>query len=403
MRGPTLSGMLLKSLVLRAVLPFAVCLLLAGPAPGQTAAAASEPAKKSLRELLIDDEDGWLDLSEMMFSSSNSRYRFLPIPIPILITEPAVGYGLGLAPVWFHKPPDRSSGQLVPPSVSMAAAFATTDGSWGGGGGHFHSFKNDTWRVLGFAGYASLELESAGISTDFAAGQTLEYSIASTFLLLQASRKMSARTLSGLRYIYAQSDIELEGPDPSTDRSLAGDSTIGGLAVFVEFDSRDSVISPAKGHRFELRPGYYGELFGSDVEYVQVESSYTGYWHRGPLGFALRVEADWIDDGAPFYVKPFISLRGLPAMAYLGEEVFSAEPEIGWKVHPRWTLLAFAGAGRARNDFGPLGETRRDVHTGGAGFRYLLSRELGLQAGFDFAVSSEGDHALYIVVGNPWR
>jgi hypothetical protein len=27
----------------------------------------------------------------------------------------------------------------------------------------------------------------------------------------------------------------------------------------------------------------------------------------------------------------------------------------------------------------------------------------GLQAGLDFAWSSEGDHAFYIVVGNPWR
>ena len=52
----------------------------------------------------------------------------------------------------------------------------------------------------------------------------------------------------------------------------------------------------------------------------------------------------------------------------------------------------------------PLGgEADRDVYSGGAGFRYLLARVLGLQAGLDFAWSSEGDHAFYIVVGNVWR
>ena len=388
----------MKNRALRVALSLAAGLLLA--APGQTAATASEPPKRSLRDLLTDDEDGWLDVSEMMFSRSGSAFSFLPIPI--LITEPAVGYGVGIAPVWFHKPPDPSGGQLVPPSVSVFAGFATSDGSWGGGGGHFHSFKDDTWRLLGFAGNVSLDLESAGFSTGPEAGRSLKYTIDSTFLLAEAGRRMSPRTRLGLRYIHARSEVGLAGPDPSPDRSVSGDSTIGGLGLFVEFDSRDSVITPTKGHRFELRPSYFGELFGGDDEYARVDAAYTGYWHRGPLGFALRLEANRIEDGAPFYAKPFISLRGVPVLAFLGEEVLSAEPEIDWNVHPRWTLLAFAGAGRATNDSRIAGEADRDVQTAGVGFRYLLARVLGLKAGLDFAWSREGDQAFYIVVGNPW-
>lgn len=377
---------------------FAICLLTA-PVAGDTAAADPAPAKKSFRDLVTDDEDGRFDVSEMLFAPT--RFSFLPVPI--LITEPAVGYGFGLAPVWFHQRPDRSSGQLVPPSVSVLAGFATSDGSRGGGGGHFHSWKHDTWRLLGFAGHVSLDLESAGISTEADGGRSIGYSLDSTLLLLEVSRKASARTRIGLRYVYADSEVGIEGGDGSSDRSLSGGSAVGGLGLFLGFDSRDNLISPTKGHRFDLRPTYFGEMFGGDADYLRVDAAYTGYWKRGPLGFGLRLDADWIEDGAPFYAKPFISLRGVPVAAFLGQEVLSAEPEIDWNVTSRWTLLVFAGAGRATNDFRILGEVDRDVYTGGAGFRYLLARDLGMRAGLDFAWSSEGDHAFYIVVGNPWQ
>jgi hypothetical protein len=384
---------------MRTLLLLAVCLLLAVPARAQTGASEpSEPSKKSLRDRLTDDEDGRFDLSELMESDSNSKA--LPIPIPILITEPAVGYGGGFAPVWFHGPPDRSSGQLVPPSVTVAAGMLTSDGSWVAGGGHFHSFKKDTWRVAGFAGRAALELESAGIAPDFGADQSVEYSIDATFLLLEASRRLSPRTHLGFRYIYA--DTEVAVGDPSA-HSLSGTTALGGLGLFLGFDSRDNILSPMKGQRVELRPTYYGETFGGDVDFLRVDTLYTGYWNRGPLGFALRLDADWIEDGAPFYAKPFITLRGVPAMAFLGQEVLSAESEIDWNLNFRWTLLAFAGAGRATNDVPLRCTVDRDVYAGGAGFRYLLARVLGLRAGLDFARSSEGDHAFYIVIGSAWH
>ncbi len=379
-------------------LAFAACLLLAAPALGQaTAEAASEPPKKSFRDLLTDDEDGRFDVSEWVLS----RGRFLPIPI--LITEPAVGYGGGLAPVWFHKPPDRSGGQLVLPSVSVLAGFLTSDGSQGGGGGHFHSWKRDTWRFLGFAGRASFDLESAGLSPELDADRSLKYLIDTNFLLLEGSRKASAHTRIGLRYVYAESEVSLAGQDPPLERPLSGASTIGGLGLFLGFDSRDSIITPTKGQRLDLRPAYFGELFGGEDEFFRVDVLYTGHWVRGPLGFGLRVDGNWIEDGAPFYAKPFIPLRGVPVMAFLGQEVFSAEPEIDWNVGDRWTLVAFAGAGRAANDSRIRGEASRDVYTGGVGFRYLVARVMGLQTGLDFAWSSEGDRAFYIVVGSPWR
>ena len=360
---------------LRAFLVFAAGLLLTAPAPGQ-----------SLRDLMTDDEDGRFDVSELLFARPLSF-----LPIPIVITEPALGYGGGLVPVFFHEPPDRSSGQLVTPSVSVLAGFLTSDGSQGGGGGHFHSWKSDTWRALGFAGRASLELESAGIRGD----SSLEYSIDTDFLLLEGSRKVTDRTRLGLRYIYAESEVGFQ--ESESDFSISGGSAVGGLGLFLGFDTRDSMVSPRKGHRVDLRPAYFSEAFGGDFDYVRIDTLYTGYWKRDPLTFALRLDANWIEDEAPFYAKPYIALRGVPVMAFLGDQVLSAEPEIDWNITSRWALVAFAGAGRTTNE-----SRNSEVYSGGVGFRYLLARVLGLQAGLDFAWSSEGDSAFYIVMGSPW-
>jgi hypothetical protein len=41
------------------------------------------------------------------------------------------------------------------------------------------------------------------------------------------------------------------------------------------------------------------------------------------------------------------------------------------------------------------------VGTGGAGFRYLIARRLGLQAGVDVAFGPD-DPAIYLQIGHAW-
>jgi hypothetical protein len=144
-------------------------------------------------------------------------------------------------------------------------------------------------------------------------------------------------------------------------------------------------------------------IFGSDHDFLRLDSDYTGYWRRDPWLFGARLDADLVEEGAPFYAKPYVALRGVPAMERLGEEVLSAEVEVGRDLGTRWTVVGFAGAGGAWNDLPRAGRVGSEIYAGGVGFRYLAARILGLRAGLDFAASSEGDHAVYIVVGSPWR
>jgi hemolysin activation/secretion protein len=116
--------------------------------------------------------------------------------------------------------------------------------------------------------------------------------------------------------------------------------------------------------------------------------------------FGLRGDASAALGDAPFYLNPFISLRGVPVMRYQGEEIAQAEAELRWQFWKRFSLVGFVGGGATWNDFENLDDTH-GVVSGGGGFRYELARQYGLHAGVDIAFSPDTT-AFYIQVGSAW-
>jgi hemolysin activation/secretion protein len=102
----------------------------------------------------------------------------------------------------------------------------------------------------------------------------------------------------------------------------------------------------------------------------------------------------------PFFAKPFVMLRGVPALRYQDDRALVAETELRWNFTPRWALIGFVGAGRAYGQRIDWSEADTVVAKG-AGFRCLIARKLGLYAGLDFAWGPE-DRAFYIQVGGAW-
>jgi hemolysin activation/secretion protein len=102
----------------------------------------------------------------------------------------------------------------------------------------------------------------------------------------------------------------------------------------------------------------------------------------------------------PFYLRPFISLRGAPIMRYQGEEIAQLEAELRWQLWKRWSVVGFVGAGATWNNLERL-DNSRSIITGGTGFRYELARKYGIHAGLDVAFSPH-DAAIYVQIGSAW-
>ena len=114
-------------------------------------------------------------------------------------------------------------------------------------------------------------------------------------------------------------------------------------------------------------------------------------------GYRLQVASKWGD--VPFYELPFISLRGIPALRYQNENVYTVETEWRWNFLKRWSVVGFVGAGEALKDYGDIFQ---DIKvSGGTGFRYFLAKQYGLHAGIDIARGPE-IWAWNLTIGSNW-
>lgn len=61
----------------------------------------------------------------------------------------------------------------------------------------------------------------------------------------------------------------------------------------------------------------------------------------------FRLEVDQVYNDPPFYLLPFINMRGIPAGRYQGKSIAVVETEQRFNLNTRWSILGFAGYGKA--------------------------------------------------------
>jgi outer membrane translocation and assembly module TamA len=169
----------------------------------------------------------------------------------------------------------------------------------------------------------------------------------------------------------------------------------------MNYDDRDNMFTPRTGTYAEVSAGFCGKIFGGDDEFQRVQLMAMQYFGLEPslfLGMKGLISANFGD--APFYLYPFIYMRGVPAMRYLGEQVAQAETEMRWQFWKRFSLVGFMGVGYAWTDLEKFQNTQSTL-AGGVGFRYELTRKYGIHMGLDLAYGPD-EPVIYITVGSAW-
>lgn len=325
------------------------------------------------------------------------------IPVPLIVTEPALGgFGGGLALGYVHSN-DHSLRKNTPTTITGVFGGMTMNKSWMYGLGHTQSFFNDHMRYMGFALQAKAnmtfyeEILSRTISFNvdmkiLGTGHKLLFRIGETDLFL------------GPSYIFLQTKngLDLNTNHPLLDsllNSIEKTSRLGMLGLAFTYDNRDNNLSPNHGFETTITYDYNATFFGGDENFSKMEAFGKYFFQVAkPLYGAVRLDGQFTGDDTPFYAKPFVDLRGVPAMRYQGNAILLAETQWRCVLYKDISVLGFVGAAKAMSKKVNFKDAEL-IYNYGGGARYALKKLFGIRVGADAAWSND-DFAWYISVGS---
>jgi hypothetical protein len=365
----------------------------------------SQAIGEVLPKRFTDPDDGKLDLSEWLLDHKGF------LPVPIIITEPAVGYGAGVALAFFRESlrdtAERStaSGRRAPPDVFGVGALATENGTKGAALGGQWTFVDGRYLYRGGVADVSINLDFYGVGGQLPGPiDKVGYELSGFGSFQQGMVRLGdSDVYAGVRWIYLDLSASLDvaaGDIGLSPRQMAKRSSGAGVAI--EHDSRDNIFTPNRGWIGALEATFYSPEIGSSNTF-QAYRAHVFDYHQLSRDWILGLRADGrlARGDVPFYMLPFIDMRGIPAARFQEANIAVLETEVRYNLDERWAVVGFLGTGRAWGNRVSYDDADTPV-SGGLGFRYLIARRLGLYAGIDVAKSTV-DQAFYIQVGNGWR
>jgi len=343
-------------------------------------------------------EDGWFDVSGFL----DEQYGFLPVALPI--TEPAVGYGAGGGLTFISKPLGQVASEYDRPNVTMIGGFGTENGTWGAMAGDMRNWLDGRMQTLVGLLYSSVNLDFYGIGEDsLLQDHPLRYNLEPKGGMVQGKYHLGeSRVLVGMSYSFATTDVSFKAPAGTPGLpEFNSESNVGGLTPSLTYDTRDNIFTPTRGTFIEASAGLFSESLGGDDEFQRVRLIAMQFFRLSQRFYlGLRGEAAASFGDTPFYLQPFVYLRGAPVMRYQGEEAAQIEAELRWQCWKRFSVVGFVGGGAAWNDFERFDDSQT-VLTGGGGIRYEIARKYGIHMGLDVAFGPDNT-AVYIQVGSAW-
>jgi hypothetical protein len=186
--------------------------------------------------------------------------------VPILITEPAVGYGVGAALLFFRESigeavtKAKASGRLTPPDIYGVALAATENGTKVAGAFGMVTFAEQLWRWRGAVAHPDVNLDFYGANgSDSPRDLKLGYNLEGWISTQQVMRRLGeSENFIGARWIYLDLDTSFDASRPDPVLAPGGRAVrSSGLGLTFEHDSRDNFFTPSSGWKGYLESMFY--------------------------------------------------------------------------------------------------------------------------------------------------
>lgn len=353
-----------------------------------------------------DSVDGAFDMSDYLIEAHGF------IPVPIIITEPALGgFGVALVPVFLNKNPpyvDSVNGQIkitpVAPNISGGIGLYTANNSWMTAAFRKGTFVKRRIKYTAGTGYANINMAYYRIVGE-AEEKKFEFNIRTLPVYLDATKRIGfSHWYAGIKYLFLSTTVRYTGDTILSSDFVRPDeyeSIVSQLGAIIELDNRDNIFTPNKGLKAHFDVSNSDHAIGSDFDYWRL--NYFTYAYAklaNDLTGGLRIDGQQAFGDPPFFMLPYIDMRGVPINRYQGNADILTEVELRWDFLRRWSIMLYSGAGKAFDEWNEFGDAKL-VITYGTGFRYFIARKFGVRMGIDVAKGPD-TWAYYVVFGSNW-
>jgi outer membrane protein assembly factor BamA len=332
--------------------------------------------------------------SDALKQGKDDEDNLLAVPLPIV--DPSIGNGLAL--VGLYTFPSLGADETVPRSTVAVAAGYTDTETWMLGGGFKLYLDEDRYRLGLSAGYGSINLDYYGIGDDsIFANDPVGYNVSGSFVQAAVQFRIAESAYIGFESNLIDANLKT---DQLLDilPALSVDFTLFGIGPTFEYDNRDQNWWPTSGTLATATLLQYDEAIGSDASFWAFDARMAKYWSPfTDMVLAAELRAARTSDDAPFFMAPFIDVRGFPSGQYLDSALGQAQAEFRWNPFGRFGVVAFAGVGVVANDLSSLPGSDGELGFG-SGLRYRISEEDQMNIGVDLALGGD-DLAIYFRIG----
>jgi hypothetical protein len=358
-----------------------------------------ELSKEEKKAMMRDTLDGKLDFSRFLIDANGF------VPVPFIVTEPALGgFGLALVPVFIQSSKSKYATGKTPPNMTGAIGMYTANDSWLLGGFRLASIPKWSMKYRVALAYADINIAFYR-DIPSAEDKEFDFNFVSKPVLLSLSKKITQQEIYlGAQYTFQQSKIKPlfseSLPESITEKELK--SKTGSLGAFLDWDRRDNTFTPDHGAIVHVLYSVNDEWTGSDYTFERLDGNLNWFfpikknWISG-----IRAEVQHAFQSPPFYLLPFVSLRGVPTLRYQGQTTALVETEQRIDFNVRWSAVGFAGYGKAIGQDESFSDGTT-VYNFGGGFRYLIARAFKVRAGIDIGFGPDS-WGYYIVFGHNWN
>jgi hypothetical protein len=327
---------------------------------------------------------------------SGDESKLVVVPLPIV--DPTIGNGAALTALYTFGTSDDPS---TPRSTIGLAAGYTDSETWAIGAGANWHISNDRYRLSSAGGYGEFNLKYFGTGNDsIFKDNPINFSATGYFVNFNAQARVRKSLYVGMTFRHLEADVSTRIPiDPLPN--LTTPFTLTGIGPTIEYDSRDSSWWPTSGSLVQAELLSYEDtarILSFDVTetFTTVDLSAAHYWEpTGGVVVAGQGGASYARGDVPFFMNPFVSIRGFPAGKYLDSAVAQVQGEVRWNAWNKLGLVAFAGVGVTGSKIGRFDNT---AYGFGGGVRYRISEVDKMNIGFDVATDGT-EPVVYFRIG----